>query len=636
MKRVDLLSHLIRTNNYRKYLEIGCNRDGTFTKLPVTYAIGVDPNRGGTHRMTSDEFFCQNNEFFDLVFIDGLHRHHQVLKDVTNSVQWLNPGGCIVLHDCLPTKREHQLEKAYSKNMPWTGDVWKAIVELRQCPEFDVAVLDSDWGLGVLFVRPNSNLLTCQLELSWDNFIFYRNQWLRVVDETKMLAFVDGELEDIYSLSTNKYSLENNLTIETNNSTQFNIINSIHKEKLLIVFAHSNIGQFKHLHTYLNASGLSESYLLCSEAIFNKYKDTIPNLIAFIPHGNKLKTPNSFYYLSKNEESCRRSLGIRNVIKNQFVPEKIDIFIGHGSAGNPSMLFDDVPFPIVTYLEFPSFKSHGWDSRFPPEEEKQLRDKNYEMQNFYLALKSDRVIVPSIYARKMFPRELQPNITVIKEGFPINENDWNQGGGFQKEQGKQYIGFTARDLSSAKGFDQFIRIANIIAVKNPNIQFVIIGSPDLLYSYEKDFLLKQIRNSDITFRDWVIENEKADRSRFIIIDKVNYEDYSKIINDIDLFLYPLQFGSSNWGLFEILSRGKIVIASNQCFIPEVITHGINGFMCNYNDLDEWVHFSLTILDNPDQFLDIGKNAREISMRHYSIQQTTEDFLQLCREIRRFN
>ena len=166
MKRIDLLSHLIRSKNYQRYLEIGCNLDGTFSKLPVAYAVGVDPNRGGTHRMTSDEFFDQNNEFFDLAFIDGLHRHHQVLKDVENMVQRLNPGGCIVLHDCLPTKQEHQLEKPSRKNMPWTGDVWKAIVELRQRPEFDIAVLDSDWGLGVLFVRPNSDILHCQLELN--------------------------------------------------------------------------------------------------------------------------------------------------------------------------------------------------------------------------------------------------------------------------------------------------------------------------------------------------------------------------------------------------------------------------------------------------------------------------------------
>ena len=44
--------------------------------------IGVDPMSGGTHRMTSDEFFRRNREQwhykFDLVFIDGLHEVSRV------------------------------------------------------------------------------------------------------------------------------------------------------------------------------------------------------------------------------------------------------------------------------------------------------------------------------------------------------------------------------------------------------------------------------------------------------------------------------------------------------------------------------------------------------------------------------
>ena len=582
--------------------------------------------------MTSDEFFDQNNEFFDLAFIDGLHRHHQVLKDVENMVQRLNPGGCIVLHDCLPTKQEHQLEKPSRKNMPWTGDVWKAIVELRQRPEFDIAVLDSDWGLGVLFVRPNSDILHCQLELNWDNFTIYRNKWLRIMDKSKILAFIDKKRGDTDSIAQNKSTSITSLSTKSSNTHIFKTMKTINKDKLMIVFAHSNIGQFKHLHTYLNRSGLADSYLLCSADNYNKQKNNMPNLIPFTPHGNKLKTPSSFYYLIKNEEAVRRSLGIRDVINNQFCLEEIDIFIGHGSAGNPSMLFDDVPFPVVSYLEFPSFRSHGWDSRFPPKEVNQLRDKNFEMQSFYLALKSDRVLVPSIYARNMFPRTLQSKISVIKEGFPIDQKVWMQGGGFQKEPGKIYIGFAARDLSSAKGFDQFIRIANLIANERSNAQFIIIGSPELLYSHEKTFISDQIGDSNITFRDWVVAHEKIDSSRFTMLGMVEYINFSKIINDIDLFLYPLQFGSSNWGLFEILIRGKIVIASDRCFIPEIIIHGKNGFICDYNDLDEWVHLTLAVLDDPDQFRHIGENARKMSLRYYSVERTAEDFLQICREI----
>ncbi len=50
--------------------------------------------------MTSDDFFRQyQGPPFDLIFIDGLHLSQQVLTDVKNALQWLNPGQ--VLKKCI-------------------------------------------------------------------------------------------------------------------------------------------------------------------------------------------------------------------------------------------------------------------------------------------------------------------------------------------------------------------------------------------------------------------------------------------------------------------------------------------------------------------------------------------------------
>ena len=39
----------------------------------------------------------------------------------------------------------------------------------------------------------------------------------------------------------------------------------------------------------------------------------------------------------------------------------------------------EVDFPIITYIEYPCFRTHGWDAKYPPPEIKKLRDKNFEM-----------------------------------------------------------------------------------------------------------------------------------------------------------------------------------------------------------------------------------------------------------------
>ena len=84
--RIEIIQKIIDIKNYEKYLEIGCDKDDNFSKIQAKIKIGVDPQRGGTKRMTSDEFFKNNNENFDIIFLDGLHTYEQTIKDIQNSL----------------------------------------------------------------------------------------------------------------------------------------------------------------------------------------------------------------------------------------------------------------------------------------------------------------------------------------------------------------------------------------------------------------------------------------------------------------------------------------------------------------------------------------------------------------------
>ena len=83
----------------------------------------------GNYRGTSDEFFKQNKNNFDCIFIDGLHTYKQVKNDILNSIKFLNEDGVILVHDCLPANFYQQAVPRCK--MLWTGDVWKSIVELK-------------------------------------------------------------------------------------------------------------------------------------------------------------------------------------------------------------------------------------------------------------------------------------------------------------------------------------------------------------------------------------------------------------------------------------------------------------------------------------------------------------------------
>ena len=152
--RWDIINYLIINNNYKSYLEIGVqDYYSNFALIEVPEKVCIDPSPKSLCDFigTSDEYFESINQdvMFDIIFIDGLHHSEQVLRDIENSLNHLNPGGSIVVHDCLPLYEMNQVRDDHGGS--WTGDVWKAMVFLKGTREdLDIKVVDDDWGCGII------------------------------------------------------------------------------------------------------------------------------------------------------------------------------------------------------------------------------------------------------------------------------------------------------------------------------------------------------------------------------------------------------------------------------------------------------------------------------------------------------
>jgi hypothetical protein len=180
--RWDLIEYLIKKNNYTNYLEIGCDQNQLFSKVIIDNKIGVDPVSGGNIRKTSDEFFKENNGKFDIVFIDGLHTYEQVKKDILNSVNCLNENGIILVHDCMPDSLGKQAVPRYK--MQWNGDVWKAIVDLRQKEDLDIYTCEMDQGIGIISKKKNSSQLSLNKpihKIKFKDYFDNYKEYMRVI-----------------------------------------------------------------------------------------------------------------------------------------------------------------------------------------------------------------------------------------------------------------------------------------------------------------------------------------------------------------------------------------------------------------------------------------------------------------------
>jgi predicted O-methyltransferase YrrM len=170
--RIEVLQHLVTSKNYKTYLEIGCDKNQVFDKIIVDIKEGVDPNRGGTVRKTSDDFFADDNRKWDLIFIDGLHAYEQVARDVENAIARLNDNGTIVIHDMLPV-RESQATLVPTEKY-WLGDVWRLAFDLIERSDIKFNIFKFDFGCGIITKDSQVPVVVADKNESWD---FYKNNY---------------------------------------------------------------------------------------------------------------------------------------------------------------------------------------------------------------------------------------------------------------------------------------------------------------------------------------------------------------------------------------------------------------------------------------------------------------------------
>ena len=192
INRWDLIKRIIKEKRFNSYLEIGCDDDYSFSQIEVEKKIGVDPYSGGNYKGTSDEFFLRNSDCFDCIFIDGLHEYDQVYKDIINSLKFLNEGGIILLHDCLPASVHQQAVPRYKKI--WNGDVWKAIVNIRTNADYDTITCYIDHGVSIIRKQKNVDRLNLNIDnfknLKFKDFYYNYKKYMRLVDYENIFDYL--------------------------------------------------------------------------------------------------------------------------------------------------------------------------------------------------------------------------------------------------------------------------------------------------------------------------------------------------------------------------------------------------------------------------------------------------------------
>jgi predicted O-methyltransferase YrrM len=139
----DFILELVLLFKPRTYCEIGVKKGYVYNHIAphVERAVAVDiapfrgiyKKKGAMHYpMSSDDFvqewYNQEDQTIDLLFIDGDHSKRQVLRDFVGLEVFVpEHTGLILLHDTYPISEE-LCQKRYC------GSAWKAVKSLKESP----------------------------------------------------------------------------------------------------------------------------------------------------------------------------------------------------------------------------------------------------------------------------------------------------------------------------------------------------------------------------------------------------------------------------------------------------------------------------------------------------------------------
>ena len=197
--------------------------------------------------------------------------------------------------------------------------------------------------------------------------------------------------------------------------------------------------------------------------------------------------------------------------------------------------------------------------------------------------------------------------------FSLAENVYLEG--LKAELGvdtKYLVAMFAR-VDYYKDPDAFIALANKVLAERDDVTFLVVGK-GLYYDKYKD--TKSLKN----------------RLRFIGF-RSDVEPLMAM-TDVSVLFSNYKFhqeGVSN-SIMEAMAFGTPAIATNGGGSPEIIEHGVNGYLVNENNIEESSRILCDLLDNPSELKRVSDNARTTIQDRFLLNTMVSNYLELYKKL----
>lgn len=122
---------------------------------------------------------------------------------------------------------------------------------------------------------------------------------------------------------------------------------------------------------------------------------------------------------------------------------------------------------------------------------------------------------------------------------------------------------------------------------------------------------------EVSFLGWVRGREK-----------------DKILQESSIFLFPSYNEGMPVVLLEAMAYGLAIVTTNVGGIPQLIDHGVDGYICKPGDICDMAEKVIELLENDARRASFGNAAREKAIAHFGLEKHLERLCDLYRELLR--
>lgn len=169
---------------------------------------------------------------------------------------------------------------------------------------------------------------------------------------------------------------------------------------------------------------------------------------------------------------------------------------------------------------------------------------------------------------------------------------------------------TVAMLYPIKRVDLFLDVARRVLRLHPEVEFIVVGGGP-----EEATLREAVRGLE-------------DRIRFLGIRL----DIFELLSTLDVFVLSSDYEGAGIGLMEAMLVGVPVVATRVGGVPEIVSEGVTGLLVPKGDGDALALAVLRLLEDADLCERMGKAARELAPKRFSIEKMVESLDLLYRDL----